>query len=260
MTLQGPIDIGHGGLLHPVRPAAPRESQQRDKDSRFPLIRSAQSRSVDYSKLPVLRTGDSRERIAHLVDFRSGSAGTHHCAAVKLDRSAIPTDWWAPGTRAPQASTRTRRSRGCDARLATARLPSPTFVSRPLSIVCEPCGRQGRRAGKPRAPARGAGKRGLWPSKKSTFSCHSSGFVLSLFFCRRGEHQVSNSVEPAPPAEFLAQPLSGLDEALLLRRHVRGEPSAGRTRGHAAPRRAAAKPASASLGAGRSPGNGAASP
>jgi hypothetical protein len=63
--------------------------------------------------------------------------------------------------------------------------------------------------------ARGAGEAGgLWLLQKSTLSCQSPECVLSLFSRRRGEYQVSNSVETAPHAEFLAQPFGGLSGAL----------------------------------------------
>ncbi len=54
---------------------------------------------------------------------------------------------------------------------------------------------------------------GLGSRQKSTFSCQSPRRVLCLFSRRRGEHQVSHSVEPAPPAKFRAEPSSGLNEA-----------------------------------------------
>src|SRR5208337_1794709 len=79
MTLQGPIDIGHGGLLHPVWPATPRESQKPDKVSRVPPLHPAQSRSGDYLKIPVLRTGasglDGNIRLLRVRFYEAGQGG-----------------------------------------------------------------------------------------------------------------------------------------------------------------------------------------
>ncbi len=50
--------------------------------------------------------------------------------------------------------------------------------------------------------------------QKSTFSCQGPGHVLTLFSRRRGDDQVSHSIELAPPAKFFAEPSSGLSNAL----------------------------------------------
>src|SRR5208283_2570571 len=95
----------------------------------------------------------------------------------------------------------------------------------------------------------GEGKRSDWPSLKPP---RPSSTLLR----HRGDHPLSCSIEPAPPAEVLARPLSGLEALPAAFAAMSGanlQPD--RMGRQAASRRAGDKPARASRAAVHPPGN-----